>query len=66
MLIQRLVADQNTNMGHLVIETIPGDANSLAELTGLQEELKLRANIQTEGSIITTVKAGDVPPPPAD
>lgn len=56
MLTQRLVGDQNTNTGTLTITCTPGD---LAELMGLQEELKLRANVTTEGSIITTV---DIPP----
>ena len=57
MLTQRLVADQNTNDGTLTI-TCP--VGGLAELMGLQEELKLRVNIATEGSIITT---SDQPPP---
>jgi hypothetical protein len=56
MLTQRLVADQNDNTGTLTI-TCP--VGGLAELMGLQEELKLRPNIGTEGSIITTV---EVPP----
>jgi hypothetical protein len=54
MLTQRLVANQQTNEGTLTITCPQG---GLAELTGLQEELKLRANITTEGSIIS----GDVP-----
>lgn len=55
MLTQRLVADQNTNQGTLTITCPVGD---LAELMGLQEELKLRANMTTQGSIIT----GETPP----
>ena len=63
MITQRLVADQGTGQGRLTIETNPDDPNSLAELTSLQEELKLRANVKTEGSIITTPSAEDVLPP---
>jgi hypothetical protein len=58
MLTQRLVADQNTMDGTLTI-TCP--LGGLAELMGLQEELKLRSNVITEGSIITTV---DIPGDP--
>jgi len=53
MLKQRLIGDQNTMDGTLTITCEPG---SLAELMGLQEELKLRSNVTTEGSIITTVE----------
>jgi hypothetical protein len=63
MLIQRLVADTVTNTGHLVIETNPEDANSLAELTSLQQELGLRPNIRTEGSIITNAHPEQPPMP---
>jgi hypothetical protein len=59
MLTQRLVADQNTMDGTLTITCPPG---SLAELMGLQEELKLRSNVTTEGSIITTADVPPVPP----
>jgi hypothetical protein len=61
---QRLRADLGTGEGRLVIETNPEDPNSLVELMGLQEELKLRINVHTEGSVITTPKIEDVPPPP--
>jgi hypothetical protein len=53
MLTQRLVADQNTMDGTLTITCPPG---GLVELMGLQEELKLRSNVTTEGPIITTVE----------
>jgi hypothetical protein len=53
MLKQRLIGDQNTMDGTL---TITCELGSLAELMGLQEELKLRSNVTTEGSIITTVE----------
>jgi hypothetical protein len=56
VLTQRLVGDQNDNTGTLTI-TCP--VGGLPELESLQQELKLRANITTEGSIITTV---EVPP----
>lgn len=52
MMTQRLVADQGSNEGTLTITAAPGN---LAELMGLHEELRLRMNITTEGSIITTV-----------
>jgi hypothetical protein len=56
MMTQRLVADQNDNTGTLTI-TCP--VGGLPELMGLWAELKLRADVTTEGSIITTV---EVPP----
>ena len=62
MITQRLVADLGTMVGTLTIQTNPNDPNSLAELQSLQAELKLRVNVQTEGSIITTPPAGDIPP----
>lgn len=58
MLTQRLVADQNTMDGTLTITCDPGN---LAQLMDLQAELASRAEVTTEGSIITTV---DVPPTP--
>jgi hypothetical protein len=66
MITQRLTADQGTMVARLVIETNPEDANSYAELLSLQEELKLRINVKTEGSIITTPPPEDVPPPPTE
>lgn len=50
MLSQRLTADQNLNKGQIVITAAEGN---LAELMGLHEELRLRINMTTEGSIIT-------------
>lgn len=66
MITQRLVADHNGPAGTLTIRTNPADANSLAELMALQEELALRANVQTQGSIITPLRPENVPPPPAE
>ncbi len=40
------------------------DGNALAELYGLKAELELRANVNTEGSLIKPMPAEDVPPPP--
>lgn len=60
MLTQRLVADEGTMTGTITITCEPG---GLAELYGLHEELKLRANITTQGSIITTPPAEEIPPP---
>lgn len=59
MLTQRLVADEGPMTGTITITCEPG---GLAELYGLHEELRLRANITTEGSIITTPPAQEVPP----
>jgi hypothetical protein len=64
MITQRFVGNEGTMTAQLTIETIPDDANSYAELLALQEELKLRVNIKTEGSIITTPAAEDIPPQP--
>jgi hypothetical protein len=63
MLDQRLVADQGKITGTITITCVDGDVNGLAELQGLHEELKLRPNIHTQGSIITAMPAGEVPPP---
>jgi hypothetical protein len=63
MIIQRLRADMGTMEGRLVIETNPDDPNSMAELMGLQEELKLRPNVHTEGSMISTPPIEEIPPP---
>jgi hypothetical protein len=65
MITQRFVGNEGTMTGQLTISTIPDDANSYAELLALREELKLRVNIKTEGSIITTPPVEDIPPPPA-
>ena len=65
MITQRFVGNEGTMAAQLTIETIPDDANSYAELLALQQELKLRANVKTEGSIITTPAPEDIPPPPA-
>lgn len=61
MIIQRLHVDQDAGQGKLVIETNPDDANSLPELISLQEELALRANVKTEGSIVKTPPAPPMP-----
>jgi hypothetical protein len=58
MLTQRLVGDQNDNTGTLTI-TCP--VGGLVELESLWAELKLRANITTEGSIITTADVPQLP-----
>jgi sorbitol-specific phosphotransferase system component IIA len=63
MLTQRLTLDQGVVAGQVVITFVPGDVNGMAELQSLHEELKLRANIQTQGSIITTPAPEDIPPP---
>lgn len=63
MITQRLVADLGSQSGRVTIECVPGSPNGLAELMSLHEELKLRANINTEGSIITQPAAEDIPPP---
>lgn len=60
MISQKLEADQNLNSGKLVIVAEPGN---LAELMGLHDELKLRMNVNTEGSVIT---APPVETPPGD
>lgn len=64
MITQRLRADQGALTGTLTIESDAGNPNSYAELLSLQEELKLRVNVRTEGSIITLPAPEDVPPPP--
>jgi hypothetical protein len=65
MITQRLVGDQGAMAARLTIENAPGDVTGYAELLSLQEELKLRVNVHTEGSIITLPKPEDIPPPPA-
>lgn len=66
MITQRLTSNENPPItGRIVIETTPGDVNGLAELYGLHAELKLRANIKTEGSIITP-PSQEEPPPTSD
>lgn len=57
MLTQRLTVDEATNSGVLTIES--GHQN-LAELLGLGEELKLRLNIRTEGTLTSTAPADPV------
>jgi hypothetical protein len=64
MITQRLTGDQGAWAGTLTITNTPGDANGWAELQSLQEELKLRANVRTEGSVIVLPRPEDVPPPP--
>jgi len=66
MITQRLTGDLGKMTGKLVIETVAEDGNSMAELMSLQEELKLRANVTTQGSILTTPPAEEVPPPPVE
>lgn len=63
MIIQRLVTDLGKMTGTITIKTNPGDPNSVAELMGLFEEMKLRINVETEGSIITQPPAEEIPPP---
>lgn len=63
MITQRFTGDQGTMQATLVIKTNPGDPNSYAELLSLQQELKLRPNVKTEGSIITMPPPGDEEPP---
>lgn len=63
MITQRFTGNQGTMQAKLVIDTNPGDPNSYAELLSLQQELKLRPNVHTEGSIITTPPPEDEDPP---
>lgn len=63
MITQRFVGDQGTMKARLTVETMPGDPNSYAELLSLQQELKLRPNVKTEGSIIIMPPPGDEEPP---
>lgn len=61
MLRQQLTGDGSNMSGKLVITA---DSPALPELQSLAEELKLRANMTTEGSITIVV---DIPqPPPSD
>lgn len=62
MITQRFVGSQASWEATLTITTNGMDPNSYAELLSLQEELKLRSNVQTEGSIITAPPADDPPP----
>lgn len=64
MITQRFVGDEGTMTARLTIETNPDDPNSYAELLSLQQELKLRANVFTQGSIITGPPVEDESPPP--
>lgn len=64
MINQRFVGNQGTWTAKLTIETTADNAaNSYAELLALQEELKLRSNVHTDGPIITAPPAGDEDPP---
>lgn len=49
MLTQQIRISEMTNSGTLTITAEPG---RLAELIGLQQELALRTNVQTEGDMI--------------
>jgi hypothetical protein len=60
MLTQNLNADQRTNEGTITITCEPGN---LAELLGLHEELKLRANFQTGGVSVREMLPEETPPP---
>jgi hypothetical protein len=66
MIVQRFVGDEGSMQGRLTIENAAGDANGYAELVSLGEELKLRANIRTEGPIITRPPVEDTPPIPTE
>jgi hypothetical protein len=57
MLVQQLTGNPNDMSGQLVIRAAAG---SLAELQSLAAELKLRANVQTDGNIEIVV---ELPPP---
>jgi hypothetical protein len=61
MLTQQLVGDQGDNTGTL---TIVAPVGALPELMSLMEELKLRANITTNGPVIRTVDVPTMPPDP--
>lgn len=54
MLIQQLTGNPNDMSGQLVVRAAPG---ALAELQGLAAELKLRPNIQTDGTIEIVIEA---------
>jgi hypothetical protein len=60
MLRQQLTGDQTTMSGKLVITA---DSPALPELQSLAEELSLRMNIQTDGSIIIAPPPEQPPPP---
>jgi hypothetical protein len=64
MIEQRLIGNEGTYVGQITITNTPGDVNGYAELVSLQQELKLRANVQTQGSIITSPPPEDIPPTP--
>lgn len=59
MLTQRLETQQASNEGTLTI-TCP--VGGLAELIGLAEELRLRSNVTTEGTIHHLDPSGGQPP----
>jgi hypothetical protein len=59
MLTQQLTGNSNDMSGKLVITAAAGQ---LPELQSLAEELKLRANIETHGTIEIVVEH----PPPSD
>lgn len=61
MLSQQLTSNLNDMSGRLVITAAAPD---LPELIGLAEELKLRANIETNGTI--TQLPPPQPPPPTE
>lgn len=62
MIIQRFIGDQGTWQATLTITTSGQEPNSYAELESLQQELKLRANVTTQGSIITAPPVEDPQP----
>ena len=64
MITQRFVGDQGKMTATLTVTCEPGSTNSYAELLSLQQELALRVNVSTEGSIITSPPVEDIPPPP--
>jgi len=59
MITQKITEDQNLMTGTLVITA---EAPNLPELHALWEELRLRPNVKTEGSVITLPEPS--PPPP--
>lgn len=63
---QRFVGNEGTMAATLTITCESGSTNSYAELLSLQQELALRVNVYTEGSIITSPPVEDIPPPPPE
>jgi hypothetical protein len=61
MLKQQLTGDASDMSGKLIITA---DSPALPELQSLAEELKLRANIETQGDITIVVESPQ--PPPAE